>query len=72
MKYDLKSVPEVSQVLSIGGDNKQFQVLLNPNSLLKYSLTISEVTEKIRKNNQNVGASFIIKGKEEYIVRSLG
>ncbi|UCC38361.1 MAG: efflux RND transporter permease subunit [Candidatus Aminicenantes bacterium] len=72
VKYELKSVPDVSQVLSIGGDIKQFQVLLNPNSLLKYSLTISEVTERIKKNNQNIGASFITKGKEEYIVRSVG
>ena len=72
VKYELKSVPEVSQVLSIGGDIKQFQVLVNPNSLLKYSLTISDITEKIKKNNQNIGASFITKGKEEYIVRSLG
>ncbi len=72
VKYELKSVPEVSQVLSIGGDIKQFQVLVNPNSLLKYSLTISDVTEKIKKNNQNIGASFITKGKEEYIVRSIG
>ncbi len=72
IKYELKSVPEVSQVLSIGGDVKQFQILLSPHSLLKYNLTISDVAEKVRKNNQNVGASFITKGKEEYIVRSIG
>jgi len=72
VKYELKSVPEVSQVLSIGGDIKQFQVLISPHSLLKYSLTISDIIEKIRKNNQNIGASFITKGKEEYIVRSVG
>lgn len=72
VKYELKSVPEVSQVLSIGGDIKQFQVLTSPHSLLKYNLTISDVVEKIKKNNQNVGASFITKGKEEYIVRSVG
>jgi len=72
VKYELKSVPEVSQVLSIGGDVKQFQILVSPHSLLKYNLTISDLIEKIRKNNQNVGASFITKGKEEYIVRSLG
>lgn len=72
IKYELKSVPEVSQVLSIGGDLKQFQILVNPHSLIKYSLTISDLTQKIRENNQNVGASFIIKGKEEYIVRSVG
>jgi cobalt-zinc-cadmium resistance protein CzcA len=39
---------------------------------LKYNLTISDVAEKVRKNNQNIGASFITKGKEEYIVRSAG
>lgn len=72
IKYELKSVPDVSQVLSIGGEVKQYQILVNPHSLLKYDLTIAEVIEKVRKNNQNIGASFITKGKEEYIVRSLG
>ena len=72
VKYELKSVPEVSQVLSIGGDIKQFQILINSQSLLKYNLTISDVSEKVRKNNQNIGASFITKGKEEYIIRSIG
>ena len=72
VKYELKSVPKITQVLSIGGDVKQFQILINPNNLLKYDLSISELTEKIKKNNQNIGASFITKGKEEYIVRSVG
>ncbi len=72
VKYELKSVPEVSQVLSIGGDVKQFHILVSPQSLLKYNLAISDIVEKIRENNQNVGASFITKGKEEYLVRSIG
>ncbi len=72
VKFELKSVPEVSQVLSIGGDIKQFQILVNPQSLLKYNLTISDISEKVRKNNQNIGASFFTKGKEEYIIRSIG
>lgn len=72
VKYELKSVPEVSQVLSIGGDVKQFQILVSPHSLIKYNLTISDLIGKVRENNQNVGASFITKGKEEYIVRSIG
>ena len=72
IKFELKSVSEVSQVLSIGGDVKQFQVLINPQTLLKYDLTIADLVERIRKNNQNVGASFITKGQEEYIVRSVG
>ena len=72
IKYELKSVPEVSQVLSIGGDVKQFQILVTPHALLKYNLTIAELSERIKENNQNVGASFITKGQEEYIVRSVG
>jgi cobalt-zinc-cadmium resistance protein CzcA len=72
VKFDLQSVPEVTQVLSIGGDIKQFQILVDPNRLIKYGLTLNELMEAVRKNNQNIGASFITKGKEEYIVRSIG
>lgn len=72
IKYELKSIPDVSQVLSIGGDVKQYQILVNPQLLLKYDLSLSEVMTAVRENNQNTGASFITKGKEEYIVRSLG
>jgi cobalt-zinc-cadmium resistance protein CzcA len=72
IKFDLQSVPEVTQVLSIGGDIKQFQILVDPNKLIKYGLTLNELMEAVRKNNQNIGASFITKGKEEYIVRSIG
>lgn len=72
IKYELKSVPEVSQVLSIGGEVKQFQILVDPRALLKYDLSLAELMDKVRRNNQNVGASFITKGQEEFIVRSVG
>ena len=72
VKYELKSVPEVSQVLSIGGDVKEYQILIDPNALLQYGLTVSDVAAKVRENNQNTGASFITRGQEEYIVRSIG
>lgn len=72
VKYELKSVPEISQVLSIGGDVKQFKILVEPQSLLKYHLTISDIIDKVNQNNKNIGASFITRGKEEYIVRSVG
>jgi len=72
VKYELKSVPEISQVLSIGGDIKQYQILVSPQSLLKYNLTVSDLADKVRQNNQNTGASFITKGKEEYLIRSIG
>ncbi|MBD3413532.1 MAG: CusA/CzcA family heavy metal efflux RND transporter [Candidatus Aminicenantes bacterium] len=72
IKYELKSVPEVSQVLSIGGDVKQFKIFIKPQSLLQYDLSISDIIQKVKQNNKNIGASFITRGKEEYIVRSVG
>ncbi len=72
VKYELKSVPEVSQILSQGGDIKQYQILTSPRDLLKYDLSLSEVIAKIRSNNQNAGAGFITRNKEEYVVRSVG
>lgn len=72
IKYELKSVSEVSQVLSIGGDVKQFQVLSSPRLLLKYGLSISDLVDSLRRNNRNAGASFITRGKEEFVVRSVG
>ncbi len=72
IKFDLQSVPQVTQVLSIGGDIKQFQILVDPNKLIKFDLTLNDLIEAVKKNNQNIGASFITKGKEEYIVRSIG
>lgn len=72
VKYELKSVPEVSQVLSFGGDVKQFQILIDPQALLKYGLTLADVAKRVRRNNQNTGASFITRGPEEFIIHSVG
>lgn len=72
VKYELKSVPEVSQVLSIGGEVRQFQILVDPQALLKYGLTLGDLMARVRRNNQNVGASFITRGEEEFVVHSVG
>jgi cobalt-zinc-cadmium resistance protein CzcA len=72
IKYELKSVPEVSQVLTIGGDVQQFQVLVDPNALLQFDLTLAEIMERIEAGNRNAAAGFITRGPEEFIVRSLG
>ncbi|MGB7294590.1 MAG: efflux RND transporter permease subunit, partial [Candidatus Aminicenantales bacterium] len=72
VKYELKSVPEVSQVLSMGGEVKQFQILVDPQALLKYGLSLADLIDRVRRNNQNVGASFITRGPEEFIVHSVG
>lgn len=72
IKFHLQTVPGVTEVLGIGGWEKQFSVVVNPKALIRYKVTLSEIIEKIRANNLNVGAQFLEKNAEEYIVRSVG
>ncbi len=72
VKLQLQNVPGVTEVLGIGGYEKQFQVNINPNALIKYDITIEDVIQTIESNNLNVGAQFLEKNDEEYIVRSTG
>jgi len=72
VKYQLQTVPGVTEVLGIGGWEKQYHVIVDPNKLLRYDVTINELITKIKSNNLNVGAQFIEKNAEEFIVRSVG
>ena len=72
IKFNLQTVPGVTEVLSLGGEVKQFQVQVRPLDLLRYNLEIGDIVEAIKANNANVGAQFIVKNAEEYIVRSVG
>ena len=72
VKFHLQTVPGVTEVLGIGGYVKQFHVAVHPEHLLRFGVTISEVIERIRENNLNVGAQFIEKNAEEFVVRSIG
>lgn len=72
IKFNLQTVPGVTEVLSLGGEVKQFQVRVRPAGLQRYDLTIGEIVETIKANNSNVGAQFLTKNAEEYIVRSVG
>jgi len=72
IKYQLQTVPGVTEVLGIGGWEKQFHVVVNLNALLRYDVNIKDIIEKIRANNLNVGAQFIEKNAEEFVVRSVG
>ncbi len=72
IKPHLQTVPGVTEVLGIGGFQKQFHVVVDPEALLRYNLTISDIIERIKANNYNIGASYIIKNAEEFIVRSVG
>lgn len=72
VKFNLQTVTGVTEVLGIGGDEKQYQVIIRPENLLAYNITLNEVIDAIKSNNLNVGAQFIEKGQEEYVVRSIG
>ncbi|MHB2154644.1 efflux RND transporter permease subunit [Calditrichota bacterium GD2] len=72
IKYQLQTVPGVTEVLGIGGWEKQYQVVVDANALQRYDVTMQDIIEKVRANNLNVGAQFIEKNAEEFIVRSVG
>ncbi len=72
VKFHLQTVPGVTEVLGIGGYEKQFQVRVHPENLLRYDITIAQVIDRIRENNLNVGAQFLERNSEEYVVRSVG
>ena len=72
IKFNLQTVTGVTEVLSLGGEVKQYQIRVRPIDLLRYDLSLSDVVEAVKANNSNVGAQFIVKNAEEYIVRSVG
>ena len=72
LKYELQTVPGVSEVATIGGMVKQYQVVLDPDSLRAYSLPLSKVREAIQRGNQETGGSVIEMSEAEYMVRATG
>ncbi len=72
VKPALRSVPGVAEVNSWGGNEKQFQVRLDPDRLIKYSLTFDQVTDALRANNANVGGGYIPRGGSTLLVQGLG
>lgn len=72
VKYSLNAVEGVSEVASIGGYVKEYQVDVNPDALKAYSISITEVVDAVRKSNRDVGAKTIEINKAEYFVRGLG
>jgi cobalt-zinc-cadmium resistance protein CzcA len=68
----LRSLPGVTEVNSFGGFVEQYHVLVNPNRLLKYGLTLTDVMDAIEKNNANAGGNFLVQGWEQSYIRSVG
>ncbi|MCW8957172.1 MAG: CusA/CzcA family heavy metal efflux RND transporter [Gammaproteobacteria bacterium] len=72
VKLLLMPVSGVTDVLSFGGEVRQYQVQLNPQRLLSYALTPDDVTEAIESNNHNAGGWFMDRGAEQLIIRGVG
>ena len=72
VKPNLQNAPGVTEVLGIGGYERQFQINVHPELLLQYNISMTELLHTIKANNVNIGASFIEKNSEEFVVRSVG
>lgn len=72
LKYELKTVPDVSAVASVGGMVKEYQVVLNPDRLRALNVTHQQVISAIQSANQEGGGSVLELGEAEYMVRTTG
>ena len=72
LKYELQTVPGVSEVAAVGGMVRQYQVTLDPNKLRAYGIPLSHIEMAIRRANQEIGASVVEMAEAEYMVRVSG
>jgi heavy metal efflux system protein len=68
----LRPIPGVNEVNSFGGFVRQYQVLVNQESLLKYGISLREIVEALEKNNTNSAGGFIVRGWEQTYIRGIG
>lgn len=72
IRPQLRLVPGVTEINTIGGYEKQFHITPNPAKLLAYGVTFEHVVEALKKNNVSVGAGYIEKNGEQYLIRAPG
>jgi cobalt-zinc-cadmium resistance protein CzcA len=72
LEKEFKSVPNVVDVSDFGGTVKEYQVRVDPNKLVSYGLSISQVEQQLANNNINAGGSFVESGLQQMNVRALG
>jgi len=72
LRYPLQTVSGVSEVASIGGYVKQYQVEVDPNALMNYNIPLSKVKRAIQRSNNDVGGRLVEMAETEYMVRGLG
>jgi len=72
LKFELQTVPGVSEVATVGGMVRQYQVVIDPEKLRAYGISLSRVSNAIRSANREVGGSVIELAEAEYMVRTRG
>ncbi len=72
LKYELQTVPGVAEVAAIGGMVKQYQVVVDPDKMRAFDITLPEIRQAIQAGNQETGGSVIEMGEAEYMVRATG
>ena len=72
LRFELKTVPDVAEVASLGGMVRQYQIVLDPDKLAAYRITQTVVSEAIGRANQEAGGSVLERGEAEYAVRASG
>src|SRR5947207_3178975 len=72
LKYELKTVPNVSEVASVGGMVRQYQIVLDPDRMRAYNIPHGKVIDAVQKANQETGGSVLELGEAEYMVRASG
>lgn len=72
LRRRILSVPGVAEVITIGGDEKQYQVTLKPDRLAAHGVTVDQVLRAVRDNNENAPAGFFKEGGQEYLIQGIG
>ena len=72
LRYPLQTVEGVSEVASVGGYVKQYQVEVDPNALLRYNIPLNKIKMAIKMSNKDVGGRLVEMAETEYMVRGLG
>src|SRR5512146_454973 len=72
LKFELKAVPNVSEVASVGGMVRQYQIVLDPDRLRAYNIPHAKVIDAVQRANQETGGSVLELGEAEYMVRASG
>ena len=72
VEKSFKAIPNIVDVASFGGPTREYQVRVDPNKLIAYGLSLSQVEQQLANNNANAGGSFIQEGLQQINVRSVG